>query len=92
MDKRYTKDLKIDVQNPIKVYENNSGAVCIAKFGNYTKNSKYIETHYHFVNENYLDGIIDIIKVDSESNIVDILTKALGKFKFVKLREMLNLM
>lgn len=63
----------------------------IAKYGNFTKNSKYIEVHYHFVNESYMDGIIDIVKVDSEKNIANILTKALGKIKFVKFRNELNI-
>lgn len=82
-------DLKFE--NPINIYEDNSGAISIAKFGNFTKNSKYIEVHYHFVNENYLKGIIDIVKVESENNIADIFTKSLGRSKFEKFRSMLNL-
>lgn len=46
-------DFRIVLDKPIGIHEDNSGAISIAKFGNFTKNSKYIETHYHFVNENY---------------------------------------
>ena len=78
------KDFEIEIKNPIRVYE---GAISISKFGNLTKNSKYIETHYHFVNESYLNGEIDVIKIDSEKNPADIFTKSLGRIKFEKFRE-----
>ena len=46
-------DFNIEIKKPVNMFEDNSGAVNIAKFGNFTKRSKYIEVHYHFVNENY---------------------------------------
>lgn len=85
------KEFRIEIRNPIRIYEDNAGAISISKFGNLTKNSKYIETHYHFVNENYLKKIIDIIKIESEENPADIFTKSLGRIKFEKFRENLNL-
>ena len=36
------KDFTLNIENPIKIYEDNSGAIDIARFGNLTKNSKYI--------------------------------------------------
>lgn len=53
------KDLGINLCKPIKIYEDNSGTISIAKYGNFTKKSKYIETHYYFVNENFEKGEID---------------------------------
>ncbi|KAK9703184.1 hypothetical protein QE152_g29523 [Popillia japonica] len=79
-------DFNVKLPDTINVYEDNSGAVNIAKFGNF----KYIETHYHFVNESYLSGINDIVKVDSEENVADILTKPLSRNKFEKCRDNLN--
>jgi hypothetical protein len=84
------KTFNIKLSKPIKIYEDNSGALTIAKNGNFSKNSKHIEVHYHYVNENYLNKIIDIVKVDSENNVADILTKSLCKLKFTKFREILN--
>lgn len=75
------KDFKLKVDQPVKIYDDNSGAIAIAKFGNLTKNSKYIEVHYYFVNECYERKIIDIVKVESERNLADISTKALGRTK-----------
>ncbi|KYM95559.1 Copia protein [Cyphomyrmex costatus] len=85
------EDLNIKLSKPVKIYEDNSGAIVIAKFGNLTKNSKYIEVHYHFVNEFYEKKIIELVKVESENNIADILTKALGKNKFEVFRKTLNI-
>ncbi|MCP6497923.1 hypothetical protein NL476_28605, partial [Klebsiella pneumoniae] len=59
---------------------------------NFTKNSKHIEVQYHYINECYEKGIIDVIKVDSNENVADILTKSLSRAKFEKFREMLKLM
>ncbi|CAH2097573.1 unnamed protein product [Euphydryas editha] len=84
-------DIFVEVCRPVKIYEDNSGAVAISKYGNFTKNSKHIEVHYHFIHENVKQGNIEVVKIESENNIADILTKALGNVKFIKFREMLNL-
>ncbi len=84
------ESFKLKLNKPINMYENNSGAVSIAKFGNFTKNSKHIGVQYHYVNENYAKGIIDIVKIDSEDNLADLLTKSLEKTKFVKLGKALK--
>ncbi len=83
-------DLKFN--KPIKIYEDNSGAVAIARYGNFTKNSKHIEIQFHYVNENYQAKIIEIVKVDSNNNLADIFTKALNREKFLNNREKLNLL
>ena len=76
---------------PVKIYEDNSDAVAIGKFGNLTKNSKHIEVQCHYVNENYEKGIIDIVKIETEKNIADISTKSLWKDKFIKNRNALKI-
>lgn len=81
----------INVKNKINIYEDNSGALTIAKLGNLTRNSKHIEVNFHFVNENYKKGVIDIVKISSDENMGDIFTKALPKEKFFKFRKMLRI-
>jgi hypothetical protein len=56
------------------VYEDNSGAVTISKYGNFTKTSKHIEVHYHFIHENVKKGNIEVVKIESENNIADMFT------------------
>ena len=89
--KKLLKNFKIMIDRPIKIYKDNSGAIAISKFGNLTKNSKYIEVHFHFVNESYENKEIDIIIVDSENNVADILTKALERNKFENFRLLLKM-
>ena len=81
-------DLKLN--NPIKIYEDNIGAINISNYGNFTKNSKHIEIHYHFVHECVKEKEIEIVKVNSNENIADIFTKALCKEKFTNFRELPN--
>lgn len=85
------KTFGINLNNPVQVYEDNSGAVAISKYGNYTKNAKHIEIQYHFVHENCVAKIIDVIKINTDQNVADILTKALGTQKFLELRNLMNL-
>ena len=73
------KIFDINVNQPTKIYEDNSGAINIANNGNFTKNSKHIEIHYHFVHENVRDGLINVCKIDSNENVADIFTKTLCK-------------
>ncbi len=56
--KKILEDFKTEVEKPINIYEDYSGAVKIAQFENLTKNSKYIELLHHFVNENYENGVM----------------------------------
>ena len=44
------KIFDVKFERPIKLYEDNSGAIAIAKYGNFTKNSKHIEVQYHYIN------------------------------------------
>ena len=84
------KSFNVKFNKPIKMFEDNSGAIAMAKFGNFTKNSKHIEVQYHYINENYENGIIDVVKIDSKFNLADMLTKSLDKTKFLQNRKALR--
>ena len=85
------KFFKIELYDPIKIYEDNSGAINIATYGNFTKNSKHIEIHYHFVHEGMKEKLIERCKIDTNENIADVFTKALCKDKFEKFRNLMNI-
>lgn len=80
--KKLLKVFDVNLIKPIDVYEDNSGALNIAKYGNFTKNSKHVEIHYHYVNEYVKDNVINVIKVNSDDNVADIFTKSLCREKF----------
>lgn len=84
------KIFNLPINKPFKIYEDNSGAVAIANFGNFTKNSRHIGIHYYFVHESVKRKETEILKIDSNENIADIFTKALCKAKFEKFRYMMN--
>ena len=87
------KNFNVELIDPVKVFEDNTGAINIANYGNFTKNSKHIEIHYHYVHKSVKENEIVIIKIiDSNNNIADIFTKTLCKDKFEKFRRLLNIM
>lgn len=83
-------DLGVNVLNPVNVYEDNSGAIALAKNGKFCKNSKHIDISYHFVHDFEKKGIINVVKISTDEQLADILTKSLGKLKFQTFRMLLN--
>ncbi len=73
----------------VRNVEVNLGAARIANLRNFTKKSKHIEEHYHFVHEAVERGDVQVIKVDSSENLADIFTKSLSESVFIKLRKLL---
>jgi hypothetical protein len=77
---------------PVKIYEDNSGVISMAKYGNFTKNSKHIQIHYHYVHEYIKENIITVLKINTDENVADIFTKVLCKVmsKFDEFRLLMN--
>ncbi len=48
--------------------------------------------HYHFIKEKVLAKEIDLIHVNTEDQVVNIFTKALGTYKLKKFRKMLGVL
>lgn len=80
------KNLKVCISGPVPVYEDNSSALILANKGKFTKRGKHIEVAYKFVADYVSKGLIVVHKVDSKSQLADILTKSLGTERFVELR------
>ena len=66
----------------IPVYEDNEGAINIAKHPISNSNSKHIDTRMHFLRERVEEKEFDIIHVGSKSQHADFLTKALPENEF----------
>ena len=79
------ESFNVKFERPVKLYEDNSDAFAIAKYGNFTKNSKHIEVQYHYINENYKNGTIDIVKIDTSLNLADMLKRVLTKQNSLKI-------
>ena len=80
------------LSDPIKIFEDNTDIINILNCGNFTKNSKHVEIHYHYVHVSVKEKAIEILKVDSNDNIADIFTNHYVMKNIEKFRKLLNIM
>jgi hypothetical protein len=50
----------------------------------------HIEIHYHFIHDYVQRGVVELQYISTEEQVADILTKALGRGKFVFFRDKLG--
>ena len=72
-----------------KVFEDNSGALQMAKIPRITLRNRHFSIKYHFYREMVKNGDIQVVKVDSEFNKSDCLTKGLGFEAFPRIRKLI---
>lgn len=73
----YTRILDSLVSRPFKVYCDNSATVYFTKNNKRATNSKHIDLKYYNVRESVKHGEIDIVKIDTQSQLADPFAKAL---------------
>jgi hypothetical protein len=73
----------------VKLLVDNKSAIALSKNPPHHDRSKHIVTRYHFVRECVEQGEANIDHV-STGQLADIKTKALGRIRFVELREQLG--
>ncbi|KAL7465176.1 hypothetical protein ACHAXS_005512 [Conticribra weissflogii] len=69
-----------------KVFEDNSGALELAKLPKLRPRTKHINVCYHHFREHVRSGLIKIFPIDTKVQIADIFTKALPQNSFVRHR------
>jgi hypothetical protein len=57
----------------------------------YHDRSKHIETRYHFIRECVEKGQVVMDHARTEDQLADILTKALGRVKFLEMRQRIGM-
>ena len=72
-----------------KVFEDNSGALELARLPKLRPRTKHINVCYHHFREHIRKGLIKIFPVSTEDQIADILTKALPQNLFQRHRRYL---
>jgi hypothetical protein len=76
----------------VVIYCDNINNILLANNSIYHARTKHIEVHYHFIREKVLAKEIDLIHVNTEYQVADIFTKALGTYKLRKFRKMLGVL
>ncbi len=76
----------------VVIYCDNISSILLANNPVYHARTKHIEVHYHFIREKVLAKEIDLIHVNTEDQVVDIFTKALGLNKLKKFWKMFGVL
>ena len=75
-------DLKVTLQGPTVLMEDNQGTIAIAKNAVAHTRTKHIDIRYHYILEAVQDGIANLYYCPTEKMIADVLTKPLPKERF----------
>ncbi|GJR18166.1 ribonuclease H-like domain, reverse transcriptase, RNA-dependent DNA polymerase [Tanacetum coccineum] len=67
-----------------KIYIDNESTICIVKNPVFHSKTKHIEIRHHFVRDSYEKKLIRVIKIHTNHNVVDLLTKAFNVSRKVK--------
>ncbi|GJS97939.1 hypothetical protein Tco_0819109 [Tanacetum coccineum] len=66
----------------IKINVDNESAICVVKNHVYHSKTKHIEIRHHFIRESYEKRLIEMVKIHTNNNVADLLTKAFDVSRF----------
>ncbi|GJV12020.1 putative ribonuclease H-like domain-containing protein [Tanacetum coccineum] len=59
-----------------KIHVDNESAICVVKNPVYHSKTKHIEIRHHFIRDSYEKRLIEMVKIHTNNNVADLLTKA----------------
>lgn len=74
---------------PVNINIDNQSAIQLIKNGIVNRRSKHIDVRFHFINEKYKEGIIQLSYCPSSEQVADMFTKILAQNKFEKHRNVI---
>lgn len=80
---------KSNRHEPVKIYEDNQGAIALSKNPVCRQRSKHVDIKYHFVRSAHAQGKIEIGYCPTADMVADVLTKPLTKVKFERFKRYL---
>ncbi|GJT55391.1 putative ribonuclease H-like domain-containing protein, partial [Tanacetum coccineum] len=68
-----------------KIYIDNESTICIVKIPVFHSKTKHIEIRHNFIRDSYEKRLIQMIKIHTDHNVADLLTKAfdVGRFQYL---------
>ena len=75
----------------VKIMVDNQSAIMLSKTSAHHNRTKHIDTRYHFIRDGVEDGRVFIEHLKTEVQLANILTKSLGRVKFVELSARIRL-
>ena len=73
-----------------QVFEDNNGALLLAVNQRITNRTKYFQVKWHFFWQHVRDGTVAIVKVDTQEQWADFLTKGLNRESFERVRKLVQ--
>ena len=70
------------------IHVDNEAAIAITKNPVYHSRSKHIDIRFHFIRDCYEKKLIDVVKIHTNEQRADLLTKALDKNRFEYLHKL----
>ncbi|GJS29109.1 hypothetical protein Tco_0489729 [Tanacetum coccineum] len=70
-----------------KIYIDNESTICIVKNPVYHSKTKHIAIRHHFIRDAYEKKLIQVLKIHTDDNVADLLTKAFDVSRFQDLKE-----
>ncbi|GMF18158.1 unnamed protein product [Phytophthora fragariaefolia] len=75
--RRLLKNMGVDQVGATVIYEDNQGAMALAKNVGYQARTKHIDVRYHFIREKVPSNEVELVYVESKNQLADYLTKGL---------------
>nr|GEV43623.1 hypothetical protein [Tanacetum cinerariifolium] len=89
--KSITEDYRFNIMN-IKIYIDNESTICIVKNPVFHSETKHIEIRHHFIWDAYEKNFIQVLKIHTDDNVADLLTKAFdATFSIKKVNDVVKL-
>ncbi|GKC76253.1 hypothetical protein Tco_1127027, partial [Tanacetum coccineum] len=65
-----------------KIHVDNESAICVIKNPVYHSKTKHIKIRHHFIRDSYEKRLIEMVKIHTDHNVADLLTKAFDVSRF----------
>jgi hypothetical protein len=85
------QDLVEKSQDTMTIHIDNKSAIQLCKNPVFHDQSKHIEVRYHFIRECVTASKINVEYVRTDEQLADILTKPLGRIRFLELHEKIGM-